>query len=227
MRNRSLLLALPFLVVSLACITTAQIAPFAPCSFAGATMVKSFDGITVSRVMIVEPSGEVGATVIVPKSDGQIAGLVFTHSAIQGPDNRTDLLSFALAMARGGAASVVLDGDLDWKQANNSNARAPHLMSCAGQWLLQLGNIDPQRTALVGPHGNWGGGGTPLCLPGETPCWQPSGSLDFGFAGAAECANTDRMLTSDGQYRLAQFVGRNLKLGSLQPEWFTTSGVGE
>ena len=148
MRNRILLSTLPSLLLFLTCVSVAQIAQFVPCKFAGSTTVSDSDGIAVSRVTIVESSGEVGATVLIPRAARPMPGMLLTHSAIDGPDNRADLLHFAQAMARAGAASIVLDGDLNWKQGTENNARAPHLMSCAGQWLLKHANLDPRRLVL-------------------------------------------------------------------------------
>lgn len=107
---------------------------------------------------------------------------------------------------------------------NDNNERAPHLMSCAGQWLLRYGNLDPQRLVWAGPHFHSGGDDTPWCLPGETPCWHSSAWLNHGQSSAAEWINTDRMLTAKGQYQLAEHVGHWVKLWTLKPEWFTLSG---
>lgn len=223
MRNRILLSTLPFLLLFLTCVSVAQIAQFVPCKFAEATTVGSSDGIAVSRVTIVEASGEVGATVLIPKAERPMPGMLLTHSAIDGPENRADLLHFAQAMARAGAASIVLDGDLNWKQGNSDNRRAPHLMACAGQWLLKHANLDPRRLVLGGPSGEWGGGDTPNCLPGEIPCWSDIGWLNFGIPGQPTVTN--KMLTTEGQYELARAVARWVKLGTLQPEWFAVNSA--
>lgn len=116
MRNRKLLSIMPFFLFLLADVSAAQVVRSTPCKFAGSAAVGNSEGITVSRVTVVEASGEVGATVFIPKGAGPVPGLLLTHSAIQGPNNRADLLRFAYAMARAGAASIVLDGDLNWKQ---------------------------------------------------------------------------------------------------------------
>ena len=213
MRNRWSLSLLPLTLVFLTTVSIAQIAQFPPCKFAEATTVGSSDGITVSRVKIVEASGPVGATVLIPRAERPIPGMLLTHSAIDGPDSHADLLHFAQAMARAGAASIVLDGDLNWKQGTENNARTPHLMSCAGQWLLEYANLDPRRLVLAGPPGRWGGGDTPTCMPGETPCWNPIGLLHFGMSPSL----TNKMLTTEGQYELARVVARWVKLGALQP----------
>lgn len=224
MRIRWLLTFLPLTLVFVTTVAIAQIAQFTPCKFAEATTVGSSDGLTVSRVTIVEASGAVGATVLIPRAERPMPGMLLTHSAIDGPDNRADLLHFARAIARAGVSSIVLDGDLHWKQGTERNERAPHLMSCAGQWLLEHANLDSRQLILAGPPGRWGGGDTPACMPGERPCWNPNGGvLHFG----ASASLTNKMLTAEGQYELARTVARWVKVGALQPEWFAVSTPGE
>ena len=131
----------------------------------------------------------------------------------------TDLHKFAAAMAR--AASIVLDGDLDWRVANDTNARSPHVMACAGQWLLENAKLDSKRLIVAGPLGTWGGGETPKCMPGQIPCFNPIVHLNFGDSTGVDSSNTDLMLTADGQFGLAKFAAKSVKLGAVRPEWFT------
>ena len=66
---------------------------------------------------------------------------------IHGSSSDADLLRFAWVLARAGAASIVLDGTIDWLSPNDESIRSPEFQFCAGQWLLQHVNLDPMRAA--------------------------------------------------------------------------------
>ncbi len=206
-------------------VSAGQVVQFAPCKFGKAVLVGRAEGISVMRISIVEASGEIGASVFVPDGEAPLPGILFTHSAIRGSNVQTSLLRFAQGMARAGAASVVIDGDLQWEQPNDNNNRSPHVLACAGQWLLQHVSLDSARLVVAGPS-HWGGGDTPWCLPGERPCWHPHGWINFGQASPAELVNTDRMLTAKGQWELAQHASKWIKLRTLKPELFAVSTTG-
>ena len=78
-----------------------------PCKFSGTSGVGHIEGITVQRLAVIQKSGKVGAMVFIPDGNEPLPGIVFSHSAIHGPNNNTDLLRFAWALARAGAASIV------------------------------------------------------------------------------------------------------------------------
>jgi hypothetical protein len=202
-------------------------AQFRPCKFAEASTIDHKQGITVRRVAVIEPQGEVGASVFVPDNSRALPGIVFSHSALRGPGHTSDLAHFAWALARAGAASIVLDGVLDWQVPNDNSARDPHLMACAGQWLLLHARLDPQRLAVAGPAGGWGGGETPFCLTGESPCWKPRARLNFGQTSPAEFQNTEAMLTAQGQVELARAVQRWLELAEIKAEWLGVAARGD
>jgi len=212
------------LVVLSTSVCFAQIAPFVPCKPGKASTVGHADGISFQRVSFTEAGGVIGATVLIPDSKTPVPGIIFSHSAIHGPQNSVDLTRVALALARAGAASIILDGTIEWLTPNDEHWRDPHAMACAGQWLLLNAELDRNRLAIVGTVGKWGGGNTPLCLPGERPCWQPSGGVvGFGQASPAEWYNTDAMLTFKGRLHMAEFAQKHLHLAKLKPEWFTIS----
>jgi hypothetical protein len=196
-------------------------AQFRPCRFVEASTIGSSEGITIRRVGLIEPTGEVEATVFIPDSDALLPAILFSHAAIHGATSNTDLRRFALALARAGAASIVLDGTIEWQTPNDESGRAPHLLACAGQWLLLHAKLDRHRLAHAGPRGGWGGGETPFCQEGESPCWQPGPWLNFGLTGAAEFHNTEDMLTLQGQLRMARFAQEQLKLKEIKREWLT------
>jgi len=208
------------LITALGAACSAQIRPFVPCKPGTESIVGHAEGITFKRLVLTESSGEVGATVFVPDSGQPVPGIVFSHSAIHGANNSTDLLRFAMALARAGAASIVLDGTIEWQQPNDNAKRPPHVMACAGQWLLLNERLDTKRLAVAGAIGDWGGGDTPLCLPGERPCWAGIVIwLNFGQTWQYDWSNTDAMLTLKGQLRMARFAQQHLHLAEVKPEW--------
>jgi hypothetical protein len=212
-----------FLGITMFALLSPCVAQFRPCQFAEASTIGSSEGITMRRVGLIEPTGEVQATVFVPQSDVPLPGIVFSHAAIRAATGNTDLRRFAFALARAGAASIVLDGTIEWQIPNDESGRTPHLMACAGQWLLLHAKLDRRRLANAGPHGGWGGGETPFCQEGESPCWTPGPWLNFGQTSAAEFRNTEDMLTVQGQIDMARFAQRVLKLNEINPEWLTAA----
>jgi len=195
------------------------------CRFSGTSEVGHTQGVSIQRVTVIEPTSEVKATVFIPDGSDPLPGIVFSHSAIHGPSNDTDLLRFAWALARAGAASIVLDGAIDWQSPNDESIRPPEFQFCAGQWLLQHVNLDLTRAADAGNHKvGWIDNDVSPCgleLSGKARCWPGGMWLDFGQTGQAESRNTDDMLTLDGQLRMAQFAQKYLKLKEVKPEWLT------
>jgi hypothetical protein len=196
------------------------------CKFNGTSGVGHIEGITVQRFAVIEKSEKVGATVFIPDGNEPLPGVVFSHSAIRGPNNDTDLLRFAWALARAGAASIVLDGAIDWQSGpNDDSIRPPEFQFCAGQWLLQHVNIDLTRAADAGNHKvGWIDNDVSPCgigRSGQARCWPGGYWLDFGQIGQAESRNTDGMLTLKGQMFMAQAAQKYLKLKEVQPEWLT------
>ena len=208
------------LVILSASFCSAQIVPFVPCKSGASSTVGHADGITVKRVSFTEADRVIGATVLIPDSKVPVPGILFSHSAIHGPQNSVDLTRFALALARAGAASIILDGTIEWLTPNDESWRSPHEMACAGQWLLLNAKLDRERLAVVGTHGNWGGGNTPICMPGERPCFDGHTVISFGQASSAEAHGTDLMLTLEGRLKMARFAQKHLRLAELKPAWF-------
>lgn len=211
MPRRLLLTGFVFLTLFSTC--SAQ---FRPCKFADVSTVDHVDGVTVLRLNIVEPAGTVGASAFIPAGDRKVPAALFSHSAIHGPEANADLRRFAWALGRSGVAVIVLDGTVEWLAPNNNSVRDPHLMACAGQWLMLNAKLDNQRRLLVGTHGSWGGGDTPLCQPGEQPCYQPQSEIGLGQIGAAE--NTDGLLAGWGLRGMANFAQRHLQLSGIDPQ---------
>ncbi|MGD1082491.1 MAG: hypothetical protein ABR881_29595 [Candidatus Sulfotelmatobacter sp.] len=215
---------IPFCFVILSLLATSTAQKLHVCRFSGASGVGHTQGIDIQRVAVIEPSSEVKATVFIPDGTDPLPGIVFSHSAIHGPSNNTDLLRFAWALARAGAASIVLDGAIDWQSPNDESIRPPEFQFCAGQWLLEHVNLDLTRAADAGNHKvGWIDNDLSHCglETGKARCWPGGLWLDFGQTGQAESRNTDDMLTLEGQLRMAHFAQRHLKLKEVNPEWLT------
>ena len=190
---------------------------FKPCRF-GATVSVSQTPIEADRLTILDDGKMVAATALMPNAPGPLPGIIFSHSEIQGFDTKLDFLRFATGLAEAGAAVIVVDGTIDWRTPNDASEISPHLWACAGQWLLTHANLDRKRLAEAGPNRHWGGGDTPRCMEGESPCWSGRAWLNFGQTSSAEFANTDRMLR-EGLFGSARFFEHQLKLRAVGSEW--------
>ena len=197
-----------------------------PCRFSGTSNVGHVEGITVQRLTVMEKSGKVGATVFIPDGNEPLPSIVFSHSAIHGPNNDADLLRFAWAMARAGAASIVLDGVINWQSGPNDNSiRSPEFQLCASQWLFQNLSLDLARTADAGNQKlGWIDTDPSRCGLNDWKkrrCWPSNYWLDFGQIAYAEQRNTDEMLTLEGQMAMAEGLQKHLKLKEIKLEWLT------
>ena len=211
------------LVVTVFLFTAACCAQFEPCKLGELQSAKNDNGVTVGRTTLSEPSGEVGASVFIPAGDGPFPGIIFSHSAIQGRDSRTDLQRFALALARAGAASIVLDGTIEWLNPNDDFKKPePRTLACAGQWLLSNVKLDRKQLAVAGTLNGWGGGYTPMCrfeTKWGKACYLGHAVLNFGTTWHVDWDNTDSMLTIEGQLEMARFAQRHLGLSNVKREW--------
>ena len=153
------------------------------CKAGAASTIDDRDGVTVSVISFQGPFGPQTAHVFVPDTAEPVAGIAFSHSSIQYADSLTDLLPFARAMARAGAASIMIDGTIDWRTPNDDSKRPWEEVSCAAQWLTANANLDRQRLALGGPITE---GGDPFCpLLGEDLRWAVLVRPEFWFEDAS------------------------------------------
>jgi hypothetical protein len=196
------------------------------CNFSGTSDVGHFEGISVQRLAVIEKSGKVGATIFIPDGDEPLPGLVFSHSAIHGPDSNADLLHFAWALARAGAASMVLDGVIDWQSGPNDDSIRPReFQFCAEQWLFQHVNLDLHRLADAGnSKGGWVPTAVNHCgveISGKARCWPGGMWLGLGQTTDVESRNTNLMLTLKGQMFMAEWAQKHLSLKEIESEWLT------
>jgi len=218
--NRRLALCLSFLFLPSFC--TGQ--KMHACQFSGISFIDHSDGISTERVSIIEKKKKIDATIFIPDSSGPLPAIVFTHSAIHGPYSDTDLLHFARALARAGAASIILDGTIEWLTPNDDSIRPTVFRFCAGQWLFQHVNLDLHRLANAGNFKvGWIPNGLSQCGiddSGKAQCW-PGGFGDgFGQTSPAELRNTNSFLRPEGVLFHARSLQKQLKLKELDPAWF-------
>lgn len=197
---------------------------FKPCKFSDLTSVGQSEGVSVQRLTILEPNEQISATILLPKDPAPVPGIIFSYSQIVGPASKVDLARFAMGLARAGAAVIVLDGSINWNPPNDDAERSPHVWACAGQWLLLHARLDINRLAEAGPKRHWGGGDTPLCMEGESPCWHGVGWLNFGQTTDAEYQNTENMLRF-GCSGMASAAQRWLKLRSVEGKWLNVEKI--
>jgi hypothetical protein len=192
------------------------------CKLQGSSIVDHRDKVTDYEVAFQNTWGSkpvtVSAHAFVPDSDKPVAGIVFSVSSIEKYDKHTDLLPFARALARAGAASIVVDRPVKWEPLDQQWNLAPTVMHCAGQWLMKNVNLDRERLATAGPD-RWRGDED--CGVPQYQCWQGRASMGFGWTGHAESRNTERMTTLEGQIRIADFARRTLNLSEVKPEWLS------
>jgi hypothetical protein len=157
----------------LALISSISVAQTKNCAVSQAFLVGDRDGVTEKNIVFQGLSGRMSAHAFIPDRAGPVPGFAFSHSSIQYPDSRTDLLLFARALARGGSAVVMLDGSIDSQTTVADTKIQPSDVACAAFWLMANANLDPHRLAIGGPMQ------FPMAesfCPDEDkgPCWKPA-----------------------------------------------------
>src|SRR5579863_2370430 len=216
--------------VSAVALTILTLSPFCvaqrlhQCTFSGTSFLGHADGISTRRVTLIEKAAKVDATIFVPDSNDPLPTIVFTHSAIHGPYNRSDLLAFAWGLAHAGAAAIVLDGTIEWLSPNDDSIRPDEFRFCAGQWLFQNLKLDLHRLVDAGNFKEgWIPDGLNFCginQEGKAECWPGGASVGFGQTSPAESRNTDLLLNPDGVLFIARWIQWHLKLKEIDPQWF-------
>src|SRR6516165_7966149 len=83
------------------------------CVASPAATVSHGDHVIAKTVLFTGDFGKMTAHVFLPDTTQPVPGIAFSQSAIQYSDSQTDLLPFARALARAGAASIMIDGTID------------------------------------------------------------------------------------------------------------------
>ena len=184
------------------------------CSGGSSSFVETRDGVTVKTVSFPTPYQSLTAHVFLPDTSVAVPGIVFPYSRIAGQTAQINMLLWARALARTGAASIVLDGTLDPALVDAEARRPGEEMACASQWLLANVNLDRNRLAFGGPT-SWGGGKTPLCNgPEDDPCFYPTLALE-----AFPAYDIFKKMSSKFPLQEASFIRRHFHTEELKPEW--------
>jgi hypothetical protein len=213
MKNVCLSIAM---VLALTCFCAAQ---ESTCSVKSATEVSHVDGLTEWSLSfaVTEPGAtekNVHARAYVPELKEAVPGIVFTHSAIHSAGKTYNYSRFPKAFARAGAATIVLDRTIQWDPYDEGANRSGDATLCAMQWLESKANLDQDRLAVGGPAEF-----NVICdnFPAGH-CYSYYAWLNFGLQSHAESENTERMLSSDGQMKAADWLTRVLKMNRVNPE---------
>jgi hypothetical protein len=214
-----------FLVLVIALAGVSSVAQSVPTCKAGpASTIDDRDGVTARVVSFQGSFGKLTAHVFIPDTAEAVAGIAFSHSSIQYADSRIDLLPFARAMARAGAASIMIDGTIDWQIPNDDSKRPWEDVNCAAQWLTANANLDRNRLAFGGPITE---GGDPFCpVLGEEACGgQAWFYFNFGSTTAPHGISiTELMKTPQGQLRLTELPG-GFHLKPVKLEWLMDNAL--
>jgi hypothetical protein len=204
----------PFLVIALVSVScVAQSVP--TCKADAASTIDDRDGVTARVVSFQGSSGKLTAHVFVPDTTEPVPGIAFSHSSIQYADSLTDLLPFARAMARAGAASIMIDGTINWRTPNDDSKRPWQEVRCAAQWLTANANLDGQRLAFGGPITE---NREPFCGP-ETCGGQAWFYFNFGSTSVPHGISvTELMKTPQGQLKLTK-LPEGFHLKPVKLEW--------
>jgi hypothetical protein len=187
----------------------------ATCQARKSTVVGHSDGITYLRTSLIEPAGKIGASVLVPDSNGKkLPGIVISHAVVIGKDKKADMLRLAWALSRAGAMSIVLDGTIISPVSDDEAERIHRLVPCAAEWLVENEKADGDQIAAIAPEKFWHGwsGSSSFCASSGQPCWPIKGGVGFPQS------DTETIVVGDFRSS-ADFLRGLLKLQEIKPEW--------
>jgi hypothetical protein len=121
-----------------------------PCLAGPVATLSHRDGVTTKTVSF-GIIWQADRSRLLPDDTGPVPGIAFSYSSIQYEDSLTDLRPFARALARAGAASIMLDDTIDWHTPNDDFKRPWAEFNCAAKWLMATASLDPERLAIGGP----------------------------------------------------------------------------
>lgn len=188
------------------------------CTASPATVIDDRDGVTAKTVSFQTSSRELTAHVFLPDRSDSVPGFAFSHSSIQYPGSRTDLLQFARALARGGSAVIMLDNAIDWQTTLDNTKIKAKDVACAAHWLLSNVKLDPERLSVGGPMKEFVNHVTPFCPDaGKQPCSQVS------FYVYWEVSHEDNyiklMKTREGQLKMIRNIPEQFGLKDIKLDW--------
>ena len=202
------------------------------CSVGDLGVLEHRDGVTVRTASFTELAKigqsqeqarvtpqKVMAHLYITDGDAPLPLILFSHSAIHSYKGTTDLLPFAMAMARAGAASLVLDRTIKWEPFDEAANRDHSVMECAALWMTKQIRVDEQR---VGTSGSYM---FQQRSSNGTTNWGLISSAGYGFLTPAEQLNTKYMMSASGQLKIAAFFSRALRLSAVKPEWLKVETI--
>ncbi|HYM78413.1 MAG TPA: hypothetical protein VE377_20735 [Candidatus Dormibacteraeota bacterium] len=205
------LLALPLIA------TTCTAQSDKPCVAGRVATLSDRDGVTTKTVSFTGKFGRVTAHVFLPDTAEPVPGIAFSYSSIQYEDSLTDLRPFARALARAGAASIMLDGTIDWHTPNDDFKRPWAEFNCAAKWLMASANLDPERLAIGGPIQF--GHELPFC-PSETErTCDPWIYVNYGWDDPMAIRATKLMKTPHSQLHVTNMVTGGFHLKDVELAW--------
>jgi hypothetical protein len=192
-----------------------------PCLVGPTATLSDRDGVTTKTVSFTGAFGNLTAHVFLPDITEPVPGIAFSYSSIQYVDSLTDLRPFARALARAGAASIMIDGSIDWHTPNDDFKRPWTEFNCAAQWLMANANLDPERLAIGGPIKF--GQELPFC-PSETErTCDPWIYVNYGFDDPRAVRATELMKTPQSQLHITSLVTGSFRLKDVQLAWLLDS----
>jgi hypothetical protein len=196
--------------------------PFAqsekPCVAGPAATLSDRDGVTTKTVSFTGSFGRFTAHVFLPDTAEPVPGIAFSYSSIQYTDSLTNLVPFAHALARAGAASIMIDGIIDWHTPNDDFKRPWKEYNCAAHWLMANANLDRERLAIGGPI-KFEDEPSPFCpSQSKAPC-QPWVYVNYGFDDPMAVRATKLMKIPQDQLHMTALVTNNFHLNEVQLAW--------
>src|SRR5262249_34339993 len=124
------------------------------------------------------------------------------------------------ALARAGAASIMLDGTIDWRTPNDDSKRRWNQVRCEMQWLIANASLNLESLAIGGPI-SWNADSySPVCPPRvQKLCYEPWIYVNFGWNSPIEVRTTEWMKTPQGQLKMTPLVTGSFHLKDVQLSW--------
>jgi len=162
-----------------------------PCVSAVPAFVNSQDGIAVFRLKLA-PEGRVQRAYLVIPSKTPVAEILFADNFITYFGKDTGFLDLAIDLAKGGAASVLLNQTYIWPIEGPDSSPDGDPIECAWQWMKAHLPIDQRTFWYVGPRYTTSSNKqlqTPGDLWGSYSSWVPIG-FEEGAGGPVDHMNT-------------------------------------
>lgn len=189
-----------------------------PCVVGPTATLSDRDGVTTKTVSFRGAFGKLTAHVFLPDITEPVPGIAFSYSSIQYADSLTDLRPFARALARAGAASIMIDGTIDWHTPNDDFKRPWKEYNCAAHWLMANANLDRERLAIGGPI-KFEDEPSPFCPSQSERSCAPWVYVNYGFDDPMAVRATKLMKTPQDQLHVTALVTNNFHLNEVQLLW--------